>query len=114
VLVTSPSQGRREIRIGLGALAEVPKYVSVDVPSDVAVDDAVLAGRSAADPVIEPIPDIRGGAEFKRRLGLVAVEDAIRAAWGPAAEPEARSAGSTGKEGSNARGESGRRWWRRR
>jgi hypothetical protein len=77
-----------------------------------------LTGRSAADPVIDPIPDIRGSADFKRRLGLVAVEDAIRAAWGPAgsvpAEATAGPAGPTGKEGSDARGESRRRWWRRR
>ncbi|WP_433284927.1 FAD binding domain-containing protein [Pseudonocardia sp. CA-142604] len=118
VLVTSPVRGQREIRIGLGALAEVPKYVSVEVPSDAPVDDVVRAGRSAADPVIDPIPDIRGSADFKRRLGLVAVEDAIRAAWGPAgsvpAEAAAAPAGPTGKEGSDARRESRRRWWRRR
>ncbi|NMH82451.1 FAD binding domain-containing protein [Pseudonocardia xinjiangensis] len=114
-LVTSPVQGQRELRLGLGALAEVPKYVSVDVPSDAGVADAVRLGQEAAGPVIDPIPDIRGGADFKRRLGLVAVEDAIRAAWGSTGGTETGAAGrSTGKEGSDARRNSRRRWWRSR
>jgi aerobic carbon-monoxide dehydrogenase medium subunit len=114
-LVTSPVQGQRELRLGLGALAEVPKYVSVDVPGDAGVADAVQLGQEAAGPVIDPIPDIRGGADFKRRLGLVAVEDAIRAAWGSTGATDAGAADrSTGKEGSDAQRNSRRRWWRSR
>jgi carbon-monoxide dehydrogenase medium subunit len=114
-LVISPSRGQREVRLGLGALAEVPKYVSVDVPSDADVAEAVRMGRSAAEPVIDPIPDIRGGVDFKRRLGLVAVEDAIRAAWGSTGGADAGAAGrSRGKEDSDARRDSRRPWWRSR
>jgi aerobic carbon-monoxide dehydrogenase medium subunit len=114
-LVTSPSRRQRELRLGLGALAEVPKYVSVDVPTDAEVAEVVRMGQAAAEPVIDPIPDIRGGADFKRRLGLVAVEDAIRAAWGSTGGADAGAAGrSRGKEDSDARRESRRRWWRSR
>jgi carbon-monoxide dehydrogenase medium subunit len=101
-LVTQPSRRQREVRLGLGALAERPQYLSFEVPADSDAHDVALAGQARAQSVIDPIPDIRGGAEFKRRLGLVAVEDAIQAAWS-----------SAGKEGSDVQ-DSRRRWWRGR
>jgi len=127
--------GRRrehwELRLGLGALAAKPEYLSLEIPVDAAVDEVLEAARRAADQVIDPIPDVRGGMEFKRRLGLVAVRDAVRAAWDLAARPAAESAagsaagsvagsaqgtapGSAGEEDSDAQRTSRRRWWRGR
>lgn len=71
---------RRTLRLGLGALAPVPRYV--EVPLDGAgVDGAVDAALAAVEPELDPIPDIRGSADYKKRLGLVAAEDAVRRAW---------------------------------
>lgn len=71
----------RQVRLGLGALAHIPLYVEFDMPADAAPDDVVAAARQATDPVIEPIPDVRGSAGYKKRVGAVAVEEAVRAAW---------------------------------
>jgi carbon-monoxide dehydrogenase medium subunit len=71
---------RRTLRLGLGALAHVPRYVEVQLDGG-DVDAAVAAARSAVEPELDPIPDIRGSADYKRRLGLVATEDAVRRAW---------------------------------
>lgn len=71
---------RRTLRLGLGALAPVPRYV--EVPLDgTGVDEAVEAALAAVEPELDPIPDIRGSVDYKRRLGLVATEDAVRRAW---------------------------------
>jgi carbon-monoxide dehydrogenase medium subunit len=80
-LVVDQPKHRREIRLGLGALSHVPLYTSFVLPADTDIEDVVVAARDAAGPLLEPIPDVRGGAEFKRRLGLVAVEDAVRGSW---------------------------------
>jgi carbon-monoxide dehydrogenase medium subunit len=71
---------RRTLRLGLGALAHVPRYVEVQLDGG-DVDAAVAAAKSAVEPELDPIPDIRGSAAYKRRLGLVATEDAVRRAW---------------------------------
>ena len=81
VLVTSSGSGGREIRIGLGALAPTPVHVAVPMPADASEDDAADAALAAAEPLIDPLPDVRGGVAHKRRLGRVAVADATRAAW---------------------------------
>jgi aerobic carbon-monoxide dehydrogenase medium subunit len=39
---------------------------------------------------MDPIPDVRGGVEYKRALGRVAVEDAVRGAWKSREEGEVR------------------------
>jgi carbon-monoxide dehydrogenase medium subunit len=79
LLVPEPS-GRRSLRLGLGALAPTPVFFELDV-SGLSVEQAVAAAREVADPVIDPIPDIRGSETYKRRLGHVAVADAVRQAW---------------------------------
>ncbi|WP_084215845.1 FAD binding domain-containing protein [Pseudonocardia spinosispora] len=107
--------GRRrdnsELRLGLGALASRPEFLSLTLPSDTGLHDAVDAAARAAAEVIDPIPDIRGSADFKRRLGLVAVRDAVRQAW----ESAQRATGDhDSEEGSDAQRASRRRWWRGR
>jgi carbon-monoxide dehydrogenase medium subunit len=81
VLVTAADDVTREIRIGLGALAPTPVYVAVTVAATGSDDDAVDAALAAVEPLIDPLPDVRGGVGHKRRLGRVAVADAVRAAW---------------------------------
>lgn len=78
LIVDTPAA--RELRIGLGALAPVPRYVSVDA-TGLSESDAVDAAQTAVDPVLDPIPDVRGGVAYKRRLGRVAVADAVRSSW---------------------------------
>jgi carbon-monoxide dehydrogenase medium subunit len=78
LLDTGPA-GRR-LHLGLGALAPVPRHVEIDVSG---LDRAAVidAAKTAAEPLLDPIPDIRGSESYKRRLGLVAVADAVTEAW---------------------------------
>jgi carbon-monoxide dehydrogenase medium subunit len=75
VLVTG-----HEVHIGLGAVAPTPRHVTFDARG---LDDqqAVDAALEAAEPALDPIPDVRGGVAYKRALARVTVEDAVRAAW---------------------------------
>lgn len=68
------------VHIGLGAVAPTPRHVAFDVAGldDQQVVDAALA---AVEPELDPIPDVRGSVEYKRRLARVTVEDAVRRAW---------------------------------
>lgn len=75
VLVTGST-----MHIGLGAVAPTPRYVACDAAG---LDDqgAVDAALAAIEPELDPIPDVRGGVAYKRRLARATVEDAVRAAW---------------------------------
>lgn len=68
------------VHIGLGAVAPTPRYVTFDAAG---LDDqgAVEAALEAIAPELDPIPDVRGGVAYKRRLARVTVEDAVRGAW---------------------------------
>lgn len=70
----------RQIGLGLGALAEVPVYLSVDV-TGMRRERAIAEAAAAAESAMDPIPDIRGSSSYKRQLGLVAVREAISDAW---------------------------------
>lgn len=72
--------GRRVLRLGLGALAPTPVLTVVDITGR-REEEAVEAAIEAAEALMDPIPDIRGGLQYKRQLGRVAVEDAVRDAW---------------------------------
>jgi aerobic carbon-monoxide dehydrogenase medium subunit len=80
-LIVEKSRGRREVRLGLGALAHVPLFIQFEIAGDTAVDDVVAAASQAAEPLLDPIPDVRGTSTYKKRLGLVAVEEAVRLSW---------------------------------
>lgn len=71
---------RRALRLGLGALAATPVLTVIDITGR-GEEEAVDAAIDAAEALMDPIPDIRGGVDYKRRLGRVAVEDAVRDAW---------------------------------
>jgi carbon-monoxide dehydrogenase medium subunit len=75
VLVTENS-----VQIGLGAVAPTPRFTTADITG---LDDqgAVEAALAAVEPELDPIPDVRGGVAYKRRLAMVTVEDAVRRAW---------------------------------
>jgi carbon-monoxide dehydrogenase medium subunit len=74
-------RGTRRIRLGLGAVAPTPVFIEIEVAAGADEDKAAGAARSAAEPLIDPIPDVRGGVDFKRHLAHVAVEEAVRHSW---------------------------------
>jgi carbon-monoxide dehydrogenase medium subunit len=81
VLVVDTPGDRRQVRLGLGALAHIPVFTQFELPADSSPDDVVDAAGQAAEPLIKPIADLRGSAAYKKRLGMVAVEEAVRQSW---------------------------------
>lgn len=73
-----PEGDEWELRLGLGALAPTSLYLAFDVTSDMSDEEAVDAAVEIAGSAMDPIPDVRGGADYKARLGRVAVEEAVR------------------------------------
>ena len=53
-------------------------------------EEVVEAALEVVEPLMDPIPDVRGGVEYKRALGRVAVEDAVRGGWKSREEGEVR------------------------
>jgi aerobic carbon-monoxide dehydrogenase medium subunit len=80
-LIVEAGKGRRQVRLGLGALAHIPLFTEFELPADTSVTDVVEAARQAAEPLIDPIPDVRGSHDFKKRLGLHAVTEAVTDSW---------------------------------
>ena len=69
------NEGR--LRLSVGALGAVPRLAEITVAT-CDEEEAVQAATDAAEALIEPVADVRGGVAYKRALGLVAVEDAVR------------------------------------
>jgi carbon-monoxide dehydrogenase medium subunit len=67
------------LQLGLCALADTPVFRSVDV-TDLDGPNVAAAAVLAADEAMAPIADIRGSSDYKRRLGRVAVRDAVAGA----------------------------------
>jgi aerobic carbon-monoxide dehydrogenase medium subunit len=80
-LIVGTPADRRQVRLGLGALSHVPVFTQFELPAATSSDDVVDAARQAAEPLMNPIADLRGNAAYKKRLGMVAVEEAVRKAW---------------------------------
>jgi len=78
-LVPDGSCGHR-LRLAIGALAAIPRLAELDITGR-RVDEAVADALAAAEPLMDPIPDVRGSTACKRALGRVAAEDAVRRAW---------------------------------
>ncbi len=68
------------LRLALGALAPTPVVTSVDI-TGFREDQVAEAVLERAILMMDPLPDVRGGIEYKRNLGRVAVEDALRNLW---------------------------------
>ncbi|HEY6497214.1 MAG TPA: FAD binding domain-containing protein [Trebonia sp.] len=85
----APAAGGLALRLAIGALAPVPRLATADLAGGTE-EEAVEAALEIAETLMDPIPDVRGGAEYKRALGRVAVEDAVRGAWKSGEEGEAR------------------------
>lgn len=73
------------LRLAIGALAPVPRLATADVTGR-GEEEVVEVALEIAETLMDPIPDVRGGVEYKRALGRVAVEDAVRGAWKPRGE----------------------------
>jgi carbon-monoxide dehydrogenase medium subunit len=68
-------------RLGVTAMAPVPLLVELgDVAS---LGESSVADRAveAVLSVVDPLPDVRGSATYKRRVCGAVVRDAVRAAW---------------------------------
>lgn len=78
--IGEPDGTSRQLRFALGALAPTPVSASLDV-TGLGLEDTVRAVLQRAEELMDPIADIRGGVGYKRRLGRVAVEEAVRNAW---------------------------------
>jgi aerobic carbon-monoxide dehydrogenase medium subunit len=75
-------------RLGVTAMAPVPLLARLD---DVAGLSEAAVSEAAMDVVldlVDPIPDIRGSVEYKRRVCAATVRDAISAAWSGEKEAE--------------------------
>lgn len=68
-----------EVSVGLGAVAPTPVHFSVPLRG-LSPDEAVDAALATAEPLIDPIEDVRGSVLYKRRLARVAIEEAVRTA----------------------------------
>ena len=85
----APTAGRLTLRLAIGALAPVPRLAAADVTGRTE-EEVVEVALEIAETLMDPIPDMRGGVEYKRALGRVAVEDAVRGTWKSREEGEVR------------------------
>jgi aerobic carbon-monoxide dehydrogenase medium subunit len=69
--------GQGRLRLSVGALGAVPRLTEIPL-SDRYEKKGVEAAVAAAEALMDPIGDVRGSAAYKRALGRVAVEDAVR------------------------------------
>ncbi|HEY1819095.1 MAG TPA: FAD binding domain-containing protein [Trebonia sp.] len=76
----APAAAGRTLRLAIGALAPVPRLAAADVTGRTE-EEVIEVALELAEDLMDPIPDVRGGVEYKRALGRVAVEDAVRGAW---------------------------------
>lgn len=88
-LLAPAAGGGLTLRLAIGALAPVPRLAVADVTGRTE-EEVVEAALESAGNLMDPIPDVRGGVEYKRALGRVAVEDAVRGAWKSREEGEGR------------------------
>ncbi|TFD56960.1 molybdopterin dehydrogenase [Cryobacterium sp. Hh7] len=70
--------GSLTVQLGLGALAPTSVYLSLTVDPTVGDQEIIEAALDLANSAIDPIADVRGGVEYKARIGRVIVEDAVR------------------------------------
>ncbi len=73
----------RQAKAGITAMAPTPLLFDLPMLAGRAVDRTAAqeAGAYVAERV-DPIPDLRGSADYKRRIAAACTSDAIVAAWG--------------------------------
>ena len=64
-----------------GSSAAKPETKNLTYAVETGGSCRTLENCTIAGPLIDPLPDVRGGSAYKTRLGLVAVEEAVRASW---------------------------------
>jgi aerobic carbon-monoxide dehydrogenase medium subunit len=89
-LLLPDDSGRMTLRLSIGALAPAPRSFEAEVTGG-REDEVVETALAAAETLMDPIPDVRGSDEYKRALGRVAVEDAVRGAWKSREEGDRRA-----------------------
>jgi carbon-monoxide dehydrogenase medium subunit len=85
----TPAGGGLTLRLAIGALAPVPRLGAADVTGR-SEEEVVEAALEITESLMDPIPDVRGGVEYKLAVGRVAAEDAVRGAWKSREEGEVR------------------------
>lgn len=81
VALDQDGEGGMSLTVGLGALAPTTTYFELALGS-AGLEEATARALEAAEELFDPLPDIRGGAAYKRALGRVALTDALALAWG--------------------------------
>jgi carbon-monoxide dehydrogenase medium subunit len=79
-LLLRNGDGRRTLRLGIGALGDVPGLAELDL-AGARENEAVDAALDAAQRLMDPVPGTRGSVAYQTALGRAAVEDAVRRAW---------------------------------
>jgi aerobic carbon-monoxide dehydrogenase medium subunit len=79
-LLIRDSDGRRRLRLAIGALGDVPGLAELDL-ADARENEAVDAALDAAGRLTDPVPGVRGSVAYQRAMGRLAVEGAVRRAW---------------------------------
>jgi carbon-monoxide dehydrogenase medium subunit len=77
-----PGAGGDTLQVGLSALAPTPRHLEVEV-GGLSLAQAQERADEAAAGMMDPVGDLGGSPAFKRRLGRVALREAVEAVWAP-------------------------------
>lgn len=91
-IALTPDGACRQARIGLGALGPTPlraRDAEAILMGQRSSDGLLAAAAAAAMRIVDPIPDGRGSAEYKRQMAGVFVRRALRDAWAGASRAAA-------------------------
>jgi carbon-monoxide dehydrogenase medium subunit len=88
-------------RLGVTAMAPTP--LLFELPGAASEDDLAQVAVDAVLAQVDPIPDVRGSAAYKRRACAAVVRDAIARAWRAEREPAGREGEPAGREREPAR-----------
>jgi len=79
-VVRRPGAGGDTLQVGLSALAPAPRHLEVQVGGLGLAQAQELVDEAAAG-LIDPVGDLGGSPAYKRRLGRVALREAVEAVW---------------------------------
>jgi carbon-monoxide dehydrogenase medium subunit len=75
--LTTAASGVRALAVGITAVSPVPIYRVLDI-TGLTARDAIDALDAAVEAAADPISDLRGSAQYKRRVLRVTLADAVR------------------------------------